>query len=90
MILYAIRLAYVWRGKKISMESIKADVKIVVRYVVIAFFLYLAYDITRPEYVQQMKGIGEIAVGTIYTSVFGVLGWIVKTNWETTPDDRSK
>jgi len=64
----------------------KTDIKIILRYFIIVFFLYLAWDITRPSYLQQIKDVGEIAVGAIYTSIFGVLGWVVKSNWSTTPD----
>jgi hypothetical protein len=63
----------------------KTDIKIVVRYIIIFFFMYLAWNITRPEYVQQIKDIGEVAIASVYTSVFGVLGWVVKSNWSTTP-----
>ena len=65
----------------------KSDVKVAVRYLIISFFMYLAWNITRPEYLQQIKAVGEIAVGAIYTSIFGVLGWVVKSNWSTTPTE---
>lgn len=64
----------------------KSDIKIILRYIIIVFFLYLAWNITRPEYLQQIKDVGEIAVGAIYTSIFGVLGWVVKSNWSTSPN----
>jgi hypothetical protein len=65
----------------------KQDIKIAVRYAIILYFCYLAWDVTRPEYLQEIKSVGEIAVGAIYTSIFGVLGWIVKSNWSTTPSE---
>ena len=65
----------------------RADIKVVARYMIIAFFMYLAWNITRPDYLQQIKDVGEIAVGAIYTSIFGVLGWVVKSNWSTTPSE---
>jgi len=64
-----------------------ADIKVGVRYLIIVYFMYLAWVMTRPEYLQQIKDVGEIAVGAIYTSVFGVLGWVVKSNWSTTPSE---
>lgn len=63
------------------------DIKVIVRYLVIVYFMYLAWVMTRPEYLQQIKDVGEIAIGAIYTSVFGVLGWVVKSNWSTNPND---
>jgi len=68
----------------------KADIKVVVRYIIIGFFMYLAWDITRPAYIQQMKGIGEVAIASVYTSVFGVLGWVVKSNWGTVPQGKDE
>jgi len=63
----------------------RQDIKTAVRYAVIFFFLYLAWNITRPEYVQQVKELGDVAASAVYGSVFGVLGWVVKSNWSTTP-----
>ena len=68
----------------------KQDIKLVVRYLIIFFFIYLAWNITRPSYLQEIKNIGEIAIGAIYTSIFGVLGWVVKSNWGTKPDGELK
>lgn len=65
----------------------KQDIKVAVRYLIIVYFMYLAWNITRPEYLQQIKDVGEIAIGAIYTSIFGVLGWVVKSNWSTTPSE---
>jgi len=63
----------------------RQDIKTAVRYAVIFFFLYLAWNITRPEYIQQVKELGDVAASAVYGSVFGVLGWVVKSNWSTTP-----
>ena len=63
----------------------KHDFKLVARYVIIIFFLILAWDITRPEYIEQLKGVGDITASSIYASVLGVLGWVVKSNWGTNP-----
>ena len=47
--------------------------------------MYLAWDITRPEYLVNVKDLGDVASSAIYASVFGVLGWVVKSNWGTSP-----
>jgi len=60
-------------------------VKLIARYLVLVFFMYLANMIVQPGYANSIKDIGEIAVSAIYTSVFGVLGWVVKSNWSTAP-----
>jgi len=64
----------------------KKDIKIAVRYIVIFYFLYLSWNMTRPEYMDNLKDYSEILLSVIYGSVFGTLGWIVKSNWTTTPD----
>ena len=66
----------------------KSDVKIIVRYMIIAYFAYLSYIIIQPDYVNSIKSIGELAIGSIYGSVFGVLGWVVKTNWSTSVESK--
>ena len=66
----------------------KADIKVGLRYLIIAFFIWLAYDITRPSYIQQIKGLGEVGVSAVYASVFGSLSWIIKSNWGTSPTDK--
>ena len=53
------------------------------RYIVLWFFMYLAYDITRSGYANSIKDVGEIAVGTIYGSVFGALTLVLKGHFET-------
>jgi hypothetical protein len=62
------------------------DIKLIARYIIIAYFIYLSHFIIQPDYINSIKGIGEIAIGAIYGSVFGVLGWVVKSNWSTAPD----
>jgi len=62
-------------------------VKMAARYVVLGFFLYLAYDITRASYAVEIQSVGEIAVGAIYTSVFGALTFIMKSHFETKVGD---
>lgn len=65
----------------------KKDIKVVTRYLIVVFFLYLAWDITRPGYINNIKELSEIAASAIYGSVFGVLGWVVKSNWTTDPKE---
>jgi hypothetical protein len=45
--------------------------------------MYLSYDITRPDYANSIKDIGEIATSAIYTSVFGALTFVIKSHFET-------
>jgi len=57
--------------------------KLVLRYLVIGFIMYLAWLIVQPGYAKALEGIGEIGIGAIYTSVFGALTFVLKSNFET-------
>ena len=59
------------------------DIKIAGRYAVIAFFMYLSWFILQPNFIREIKGLGDIGIGAIYTSVLGSIAYIVKSNWST-------
>jgi len=61
----------------------KSDVKLLGRYSVIGFFMYLSWFILQPSFIKEIKGLGDIGIGAIYTSVLGSIAYIVKTNWST-------
>jgi len=63
----------------------KVDVKLIGRYAVIVFFCYLSWYILQPAFIADVKGMSDIGVGAIYTSILGALAYIVKTNWSTAP-----
>jgi len=60
----------------------KEDVKLALRYIVIGFVMYLSYTVVQPGYIKYLSGIGDIAIGAIYTSVFGALTFVMKSNFE--------
>jgi len=68
------------------------DMKMGARYVLLTFFMFLAYKVTEAEYVVKIKDIGEIAASAIYGSVFGALTLIIRSHFETKPgnDDMDK
>jgi len=57
-------------------------IKLGLRYIVIGFVMYLAWTIVQPGYAKELAGIGEIGIGAIYTSVFGALTFVMKSNFE--------
>lgn len=65
------------------MKSLDYKIKITARYIILAFFMYLTYYITRTEYVIAIKDIGEVAVSAIYVSVFGALTLVLKSHMKT-------
>ena len=63
----------------------KSDIKLIPRYAVIAFFCYLSWFILQPTFIANVKGMGDIGIGAIYTSILGALAYMAKTNWSTAP-----
>ena len=59
------------------------QVKLVARYIVLGFFMYLAYMMVQPGYANAIAKAGEIATSAMYGSVFGALTMIVKSHFET-------
>jgi len=59
------------------------NVKLLARYIVLGYFMYLAYELVDPVYANQIKDIGEIATSAIYGSVFGALTFVIKSHFET-------
>ena len=59
------------------------NIKIGARYALLLFFVWLAYDITRPEWVNAVGQLDSTVHSVIYGSVFGALTWIVKSHFET-------
>ncbi len=70
-----------------SSQVTRSDIKLVGRYVVIAFFMYLSWFIVQPNFIASVKGLGDIGIGAIYTSILGALAYIVKTNWTSAPKE---
>ena len=62
----------------------RSDIKLLVRYIVLGYFMYLAYRLIQPEYANDIKDIGEIATSAIYGSVFGALTFVMKGHMDTT------
>jgi len=63
------------------------NIKLLARYLTIIFFGYLSWFILQPEFINNIKGMGDIGIGAIYTSVLGSIAYIVKTNWSTAPEE---
>ena len=61
----------------------KSDIKLLARYIILVYFMCLAYILIEPEYVNKIKDIGQIATSAIYGSVFGALRFIIKGHFDT-------
>ena len=62
---------------------IVSKIKLTARYVVLGFFMYLAYTMVQPGYANAIAKVGEIATSAMYGSVFGALTLIIKSHFET-------
>jgi len=44
----------------------RADIKLIARYLVIGYLGYLAWFILQPQFIAEVKGMGDIGIGAIY------------------------
>lgn len=65
------------------MRVSRQDIKLIARYVILVFLMYLAYIIVTPTYANQVKDIGQAALSAIYGSVFGALTFVIKAHFDT-------
>ncbi len=63
-------------------------IKLLARYIVLGYFMYLAYLLIQPDYANKIKDVGEIAISAIYGSVFGALTFVIKSHFETKTNDK--
>ena len=56
--------------------------KIVARYIIIAFVLFLAYNVTSLEYINGYAN-KDFVLNTVVTAVFAALTLIIKYHFET-------
>lgn len=61
----------------------KKDLKLSIRYITLLFFMVLAYDITRPEWLNKVKDLDPMTISVIFGSVFGALTMVLKSHFET-------
>ena len=55
------------------------DIKLIARYVVLVYFMYLSYVLIQPSYILLMEQLKNTTVDEIlYGAVFGIFGWIFK------------
>jgi len=61
----------------------KPNIKLGARYIVLAFFMYLAWLIVSPTWINDVKGIDPMTLNVIVGAVFGALTLILKSHFET-------
>lgn len=60
--------------------------KIIARYIIIVFVLYLAYEVTSLDYINGYTN-KDFVLNTVVTAVFAALTLIIKYHFETKVDD---
>lgn len=70
----------------------KPNLKLFARYVILAFFMYLAWTIVSPAWIKNVKGMNPMTMNVIITAVFGALTLVLKEHMNTqiSGDDNEK
>lgn len=67
------------------MQIDRSDIKVAVRYLVLAFILHLSYIVVQAEYLERVKALDPMIVTAVIASVFGALTFVLKYHFETSP-----
>ena len=68
----------------------RLNLKLFARYVVLVFFMYLAWTIVSPEWIKNVKGVDPMTMNVIVTAVFGALTLVLKEHMSTKINDDEK
>ena len=60
----------------------RKDIKLTLRYIVLFFFMYLAWHTTSPEYLKTVSDMPQFVLMTINGSIFGALTLVLKSHFE--------
>ena len=59
----------------------KADIKLIARYVVLGFIMYLAYTVSSAEFITQVKDVDPMTLNVIVGAVFAALTLSIKSHF---------
>ena len=74
-------------------ENKKEMIKLIARYIIICYLLYLTWIVISPEYVKSLKEASPVSTGpvgvlqVIISAVFGALTLVLKFHFETKPNN---
>jgi len=63
------------------------NIKLTVRYAVLAFIMYLAYTVTSVTYIVAMKDVDPMTLNVVVGAIFGALTLVLKSHFETKVSD---
>jgi hypothetical protein len=61
--------------------------KLIARYIMIAFFMYLSYHVTTHSWLSSVKDLDPMTINVVFVSVFGALTMVLKAHFDTVPTD---
>ena len=67
----------------------RADGKLLLRYLLITASTYMCWYTIQPEFILALKGYGDLAIGTIYGSVYGMNAVILAAHFKEGIDKES-
>ena len=62
-------------------------IKLTVRYLIIAFIMYLAYRVTSPEYLADVQEINSTTMNIVVGAIFGALTLVINSHMAKKVDD---
>jgi len=67
----------------------RQDIKLVARYIILVYLMYLCYYVIQPETITLFKGIPDIVGSAIIASPYAALTLVLKAHFDTTPSNES-
>jgi len=61
----------------------RADIKLLIRYIILAFFMYLAWMVVSPAWIINLKGADHMTINVIIGAVYGALTLVLKEHMNT-------
>lgn len=65
------------------MVRYRQDIKLIARYVILAYLMYLCWYVLQPDMIQMLKDLPDIAAGVIIGSPYGALTLVLKYHFGT-------
>jgi len=72
------------------MKMSRTDIKLIIRYLVIMYLLYLATKIIQPEWLNSVDYLSGTALSVLVGSVYGALGLVLKAHFKYGPNKDDK
>lgn len=71
------------------MTKYRKDIKLVARYVILVYLMYLCHYVIQPETIELFKGIPDIVGSAIIASPYAALTLVLKAHFDSKIDQES-